>query len=405
MTYDFTSIMDRRGHDAEAVDAIGMGPGTPPSPPAAPDPGFDPIPMWVADMNFPTAPSITRALHERVNHPAFGYFMPREEYFRAIIDWHATRNGVQGMEPRHIGYENGVLGGVVSALHACAAPGDFVLVHSPTYIGFTNALGNAGFRIVHSPLRPDAEGVWRMDFEDMDDKLGKHHIHAAVFCSPHNPCGRVWERGEVERAMEVYRAHDCTVVSDEIWSDILRPGIRHVPTQSVSEDARRRTVALYAPSKTFNLAGLVGSYHVIYNDLLRDRVVAESRKSHYNDMNVLSMHALIGAYTPEGAQWVDELCQVIAANVDFACAWLAEHAPEIRVAKPQGTYMLFLDCTDWCAARGRDLDWLLREGWRVGVGWQDGRPFHGACHIRMNLALPLSRVQEAFGRLGEYVLA
>lgn len=139
-----------------------------------------------------------------------------------------------------------------------------------------------------------------MDYDDMDKKLKENHIHVAVFCSPHNPCGRVWEREEIEKAMEIYKKNDCIVISDEIWSDLILEGYHHIPTQSVNEDARNRTIAVYAPSKTFNLAGLIGSYHIIYNSCLRDRVKANSRKSHYNSMNVLSMHALIGAYKPEG---------------------------------------------------------------------------------------------------------
>ena len=258
------------------------------------------------------------------------------------------------------------------ALGCLAAPGDAVLVHSPTYIGFTHTLEANGYRIVHSPLHRDDAGVWRMDFDDMDRLLKRHRIHAAIFCSPHNPCGRVWERWEIERAMEVYRANDVTVISDEIWSDILLNGHRHIPTQSVSEDARQRTVALYAPSKTFNLAGLVGSYHIIYNKALRDRVLARSEKPHYNDMNVLSLHALLGAYTPEGRQWTDELCEVLSGNVNFACDFIAQHFPEVNVAKPEGTYMLFLDCSGYCAAHGKTIDEVLHAGWDVGVAWQDG---------------------------------
>ena len=284
-------------------------------------------------------------------------------------------------------------------MQAFAAPGEAVLVHSPTYIGFTHSLENAGYRIVHSPLVQDAEGIWRMDYEDMARKIAEHGIHVAVFCSPHNPSGRVWERAEIEQAMEVYRTGRCVVVSDEIWSDIIMPGHTHVPTLSVSEDARRRTVALYAPSKTFNLAGLVGSYHIIADEYLRDRVRAQASKSHYNAMNVLSMHAAIAAYGAEGRVWVDELCAVLDGNIVWACAHIAERYPGIRLMRPQGTYMLFLDCTRFCAERGMTLDELLRAGWRVGVGWQDGRPFHGPCHIRMNLALPRTRVEEAFARL------
>ena len=285
MQYDFTSILDRHGRDAIAVDGLGRNPGFSPD---APGEGFDAIPMWVADMNFPTVPTVTEALVERAKHPAYGYFAATDEYYDSIIRWHVTRNGCDPalLTRACIGYENGVLGGVVSALTCCTAPGDPVLVHSPTYIGFTKSLTNNGYKIVHSPLVKDANGVWRMDYQDMDQKLKKYHIHTAVFCSPHNPCGRVWERWELEKAMEVYKANDCVVISDEIWSDILLNGHKHIPTQSVSEDARNRTIALYAPSKTFNLAGLVGSYHIIYNSYLRDRCVAKSSKCHYNDMNL-----------------------------------------------------------------------------------------------------------------------
>ena len=400
MKYDFTSIMDRRGKDAIAVDGLGTSPGFTPD---APKPGFDAIPMWVADMNFPTVPTIQQAILERVQHPAFGYFQPTPAYYDAICRWQQVRNGVSGLSAADIGYENGVLGGVISALTAFAAPGDGVLLHSPTYIGFTNCVTNNGYRIVHSPLVRDEAGVWRMDYEDMDAKLKANKIHVAIFCSPHNPCGRVWERWEIEKAMEVYRANDCLVISDEIWSDILLNGHRHIPTQSVSEDARNRTVALYAPSKTFNLAGLVGSYHIIYNPYLRDRVTAKSSKSHYNEMNVLSMHALIGAYRPEGEEWVDELCEVLSGNINFACDYIADRFPGVQVSKPQGTYMLFLDCTEWCSRHGKTIDWVEKAGWDVGVAWQDGRMFHGPCALRMNLALPLSRVQEAFDRLDRYV--
>ena len=400
MKYDFTTVLQRKGHDALAVDVVGK-PGSPI--PVAPKAGFDAIPMWVADMNFPVVPTVQEEMAKRLQHPTFGYFEPREEYYDSIIRWQRSHNGVTELRKEHIGYQNGVLGGVASALEVFCSRGDKILVHSPTYIGFTNTLTNNGYQIVHSPLVPDEQGVWRMDFEDMERLLRQEHIHAAVFCSPHNPTGRVWERWEVEQVMELFRKYDVMVVSDEIWSDILLEGYTHVPTQSVSEDAKRRTIALYAPSKTFNLAGLVGSYHIIYDSLLRDRMEKQMSLSHYNTMNVMSMHALIGAYKPEGYQWVEELRQVITANVDFAVAYIRSHFEGVSVTRPQGTYMLFLDCTKWCADQGRTLDEVLRAGWEVGVCWQDGRPFHGECHIRMNLALPMSRVQEAFQRLDDHV--
>ena len=400
MKYDFTSIMDRRGKDAIAVDGLGKNPGFAPEPPKE---GYDIIPMWVADMNFPTVPTIPEAIIERAKHPAYGYFSATDEYYNSIIKWHETRNGVTGLTKECIGYENGVLGGVISALNVFCSKGDKVLLHTPTYIGFTNCMTNNGYDMVLSPLKKDENGVWRMDFEDMEEKLKTQNIHAAVFCSPHNPCGRVWEKWEIEKAMELYKKYDVFVVSDEIWSDIILNGHKHIPTQSVSEDARMRTVAVYAPSKTFNLAGLVGSYHIIYNKWIRDRVLKESSLPHYNDMNVLSMHALIGAYKPEGYEWVDELLQVLSENVNYACDYIKEHFDGVEVSKPEGTYMLFLDCTKWCEKHGKTVADVEKAGWDVGVAWQDGRMFHGPCSIRMNLALPLSRVKEAFERLSKYV--
>lgn len=391
--------MDRRGLDSIAVDNPGQVPGAP----GGPKDGYDLIPMWVADMNFPTVPTVPKALIARASHPAYGYFNLSDDYFNSIINWQEIRNKVSNLTKEHIGYENGVLGCVVSAAQAFCSAGDKILLHSPTYIGFTFSLSNVGYQLVLTPLVQDEEGIWRMDYEDMDQKLKEHSIHFAVFCSPHNPSGRVWEQWEIEKAMEIYRNNDCVVVSDEIWSDLLLDGYQHIPTQSVSEDARNRTIAVYAPSKTFNLAGLVGSYHIVYNKYLRDRLTKQSSLSHYNSQNVLSMHALIGAYSQEGQEWVDELCQVLTTNVDYAYNYITTHFKGIHLSKPQGTYMLYLDCSDWCREHHKTLDDLLRAGWDVGVIWQDGRPFKKPDTIRMNLALPLSRVEEAFKRLSEHV--
>ena len=401
MKYDFTSILDRRGWDAIAVapeeDPYGI------APKGKIKEGFDLIPMWVADMNFPTAPTIIDALQARAAHPAFGYFGPRQEYYDSIIRWHEMRNGVQGLEPKHIGYQNGVLGGVLSALAVLCSPGERVLVHAPTYVGFLEEVGRAGYRLTGSELKKDADGVWRMDYEDMEEKIRRYHIHTMIFCSPHNPTGRVWTREELEKAFEIFRRHDVYVISDEIWSDLTLEGQKHQPLQMLHEDARQRTVAFYAPSKTFNLAGLVGSYDIIYNDYLRERIHRQSSLSVYNAMNVLSMHALIGAYRPEGMEWVDELKSVLTGNVRFACEYIRAHFNGVDVSQPEGTYMLLLDCGEWLRSHGRTLDELLAAGIEVGVFWQDGRQFNREDCIRMNLALPFTRVEEAFRRLGEYV--
>ena len=396
MKYDFTSLLDRSGKDSLAADVIPFDNFTVKE-------GFEPIPMWIADMSFPVAPAVTKAIEKRMEMPNYGYFALPDSYFDSIISWQRRRNGVEGLQRQHIGYENGVLGGVSAAVQAFTAPGEPVLLHSPTYVGFTSAMKNIGRPIVHSPLIRDEEGVWRMDFEDMDKKIKANSIRFAIFCSPHNPCGRVWERWEIEKAMEVYAKNDCIVISDEIWSDIIMPGHRHIPTQSVSEDARQRTLAFYAPSKTFSLAGLIGSYHIVYNDYLRRRLVRQSDMSHYNSCNVLSLHALLGAFSPEGEEWAEEMISVIDGNLRYACDFIEENFRGVRCMRPQGTYMLYLDCGEYLREKDEDIMSLLRRGVEHGVIWQNGEAFMWPDTIRMNLALPRARLEEAMDRLKKYV--
>ena len=395
MKYDFTTVLDRSGHDLIATDRI-------PFEGLSVDEGFDAIPMWIADMSFPTAPPVMDEIHRRMEFPNFGYFSLSEEYYSAIINWQREHNGVHGLEKKHIGYENGVLGGVSSAICALTAPGEKILVHSPTYVGFTHTFEDTGRPAVHSPLVRDESGIWRMDYEDMDRKLKQHDIHLAIFCSPHNPTGRVWEKWEIEKAMEVYAANDCVVISDEIWSDIIMPGNKHIPTQSVSEDAKKRVIAFYAPSKTFSLAGLIGSYHIIYDNYLRHRVQMQGKLSHYNDCNVLSMHGLIGGYR-DGGQWVQEMIATIDENITYACDFIRDNFPGVRVMRPQGTYMLYLDCGEYCREKGVSIARIQEKGVRCGVVWQNGEAFMWPDTIRVNLALPKSRLIEAMDRLKKYV--
>ena len=262
MKYDFTSIMDRKGKDALAVDGIGKFSNFAPE---EPDQGFDVIPMWVADMNFATVPTLVSAISERLKYPHFGYYLKRDEYFDSIISWQEKRHGVKGLTKENIGYENGVLGGVVTALNVLCSKGEKVLIHSPTYIGFTMCMENNGYKLIHSELKKDEKGYYRMDFEDMEKKIKENKIHTAIFCNPHNPCGRVWEKEEIIKMMELYEKYEVYVVADEIWSDLILNNNKHIPTQSVNDYAKTHTISFYSTSKTFNISGLIGSYHIIYN--------------------------------------------------------------------------------------------------------------------------------------------
>ena len=401
MKYDFTTILDRVGHDAIAVDLPTYSKGHFEN--VKRKEGFDVIPMWVADMNFPVCPTIQETMKERIDHPTFGYFEPRDEYFDSIIAWQEKHNHVTDLKKENIGYENGVLGGVVSACKVLASRGDNILVHSPTYIGFTFSLKGSGFNIVNSDLKKDETGTWRMDYEDMEKKIVENNIHTAIICNPHNPTGRCWEKEELLKAMELFEKYEVQVIADEIWSDIILQDHHHTPVQCVNDYARKHTIAFYAPSKTFNLAGLIGSYHIVYDKWLNDRLCKESSTSHYNSMNVLSMYALIGAYKPEGYEWTKELNETITGNVDYACDFIEKNLDGVSCSKPQATYMLFIDCEEYCKKHDVTIDTLIERAWEHGVYYQDGRPFHGPYNIRINLALPLSRVEEAFSRLQKYV--
>lgn len=394
--FDFETLIPRGGNDAKAIDA-------PPFDIGKQQEGFDLIPMWIADMSFPTAPAVVEAIEARLKHPLFGYFEPREAYYERIIQWQETQNGLTGLTAEHINYENSGKGAIVSAVQACAIVGESILLHTPAYLGFTKLLKENGYQISGSPLVLDENQIWRMDYKDMEARIIKDKIRCCVFCSPHNPTGRVWEKEELEKAMALFEKHDVTVISDEIWADLVLDSHKHVPCQMISEDAKQRCIAIYAPSKTFNLAGLVGAYRVIFNKQLAQRVEKQSSLSFYNHMNVLTMHGLIGAYSPEGQAWASELRQVLSENMDYGYRFFKEQVQDVFTTKPQGTYLLFLDCEDWCKKQGKTLDELLKKGYEYGVLWQDGRDFGGDYTIRLNLALPKFRVEEALTRLKDYV--
>lgn len=205
--YNLDKVWERAGHNAIKWDVN-------PMTPRKTDPNFTPLPMWIADMDFATAPSVVEAMQERLNHPLFGYYGDPDRYFNAIFKWQKERFGVTGLKKEHIGYENGVLGGVAAVLHTLTKPGDPILVHSPTYVGFTGVLKNNDMDIVSSPLVQDENGVYRMDFADMEKKIQEKGIRVAIFCNPHNPTGRVWTKEEISDYIDLMAKYGITVISD-----------------------------------------------------------------------------------------------------------------------------------------------------------------------------------------------
>lgn len=400
MKYDFTSVIDRVGKDSTAVESVGIKRWG--NEPDAPKEGFDFIPMWVADMNFATAPAVTDAIKARLEHPLFGYYMTTPKFYQSVVDWQTKRHGYKDLKPEYIAYQNGVHGCVTTAMNVLTQPGDCVLIHRPTYVGFAMDIEYQGRTPIYTDLVKDENGVYRMDYEDMDAKLKAYNIHVCVFCTPHNPAGRVWEQWELEKAMEVFERNQCYVISDEIWADITYTGHPHIPSVTVNDWAKGHVISIYALSKTFNLAAMCGSYYVIYDKYLRDRISKYAMLTSYNEMNVLTMHAFYGAYSQEGGEWVNELNTVLEENCRYVCDFL-NSIDGVECPMPEGTYMLFPDLTGFCKRTGKTQAEILKAGWDVGVGWQNGIPFGGSCHIRLNVALPFSRVKEACDRLAKYV--
>ena len=298
MKYDFTTLLNRKGHDALALDVL-------PIKDVEVDPNFSTIPMWVADMNYPVFENIQKQMIERINEPHFGYFEMPEDYYKAIQFWQKETHGID-VEKEAIGYENGVLGILSSALEAFSASGEPILVQSPCYIGFIHTLNNFGRKIIDSPLKKEEN--WAMDYEDIEKKIIKHNIHFAIFCSPHNPTGRVWKKEEIQKFMDICKKHDVLVFSDEIWSDLVRKENTHIPTQSISEDAKKRTIAAYAPSKTFNLASMMISNIFIPNPELRRKFRKQLDAAGISQLGVLGLVATeanwLAGRAPTGAEEV-----------------------------------------------------------------------------------------------------
>ena len=393
--YDFKTHMEREGHDALAYDVI-------PYEGAVVKEGIKRIPMWVADMNFPVFEGIINNMEKRLHMPHFGYYNMSDEYYDGIINWHKERYGSKILK-EHIAYENGVIGCLASAISALTKEGDCILVHSPVYVGFIKTIENLNRKLILSPLKKDKDGIYRMDFLDMEEKIKDNNIKICLLCSPHNPTGRVWHKEELEEVTKLYAKYDCTVVCDEIWSDIVLKGNRHIPYYSVNNESFNRSICMYAPSKTFNLAGLIGAYHVIPNKEIREKVDKISVSTHYNYCNVLSMYALTGAYTKDGAMWVNELNETINKNVSLAYEFFKGELKDIEVSRPEGTYMLLVDCSKWCVNNNISFDELLKKGIYEGIIWNDGRAFHAGESIRLNLALPFDILEEALIRMKERI--
>ena len=377
--YNFDEIIDRTGTDCLKWDDNG-------SP--------DIHPMWVADMDFAVAPEIQAAMERRLRHPVYGYTFHGDGLLSAITSW-VGRRYHWNIEKEWVEFSPGVVPALVMSILAYTNPGDRVLIMTPVYRPFYNSVRENGRVVVNYQLEKDENNYYTIDFDRLESQIDKR-TKMIMMCNPHNPAGRVWTREELLKLADIAKRHDLIVVSDEIHADFIYSGHQHISIASLSEDMANRTITAYAPSKTFNLAGLCQSYVVIPNPRLRDAYMAV-----YDGLdlgsNVFGMTALTAAYN-EAEDWLDQLLVYLEANRDYAVNYIRENIPEIKVCSPEGTYLLWLDCAG-LGLKNEDLNqFFLKEAkLRMNMGYRFGE--QADTFMRLNIGCPRKLLEEGLARI------
>ena len=359
------------------------------------------LPMWVADMDFQTAPEIQAAIQERAAHGVFGYSIVPEEWYQAYMGWWERRHGFS-MEKEWLVFCTGVVPAISSMVRKLTTPGENVLVQTPVYNIFFNSIVNNGRNIVESPLRYD-ENVYQMDFEDLERKLSNPQTTLMILCNPHNPVGKIWSREELGQVGELCRKYHVTVISDEIHCDLTSPGKEYIPFASVSENCRNHSITCIAPTKAFNLAGLQTAAVVVPNPNLRHKVWRGLNTDEVAEPNSFAVEAAVVAFT-KGDAWLDALRAYIQENKNHVENFLKKEVPQIRPVPSEATYLLWLDCRKMqgCAT---EFTQYLRE--YKGLYLSEGRQYgeSGKFFIRMNIACPRSWLEDGIKRLVDGILS
>ena len=395
MKYNFDQVISRRNTNCAKWDAVKAIFGS-----------EDVIPMWVADMDFPTAKPIVDALKKRAEHPFYGYTQAGKNTTEAVVD-RMKRKFNWKIKPEWVVFTPGVIPALSGAIKSLTHPGDEIILQEPVYYPFFSAVKSNGCQINTNQLK-FKNGRYEMDFTDLESKFspkggmhfGSSRIRAIVLCNPHNPIGRLWGREDLKRLGKIIIGHGAIVISDEIHCELLFKGYKHTPFASISKEFEQNSIVCMAPSKTFNLAGLSASTIIIPNKKLRDGF-QEAGAAH--GVNLFGLTALEAAYR-HGDEWLEQLLDYLQGNLDFTMKYFKENIPKISVIQPQGTYLLWLDCR----ALGLDdkaLSNFMKE--QAKVGFDDGSMFGlgGSGFERMNIACPRSILKEALQRIEKAVNA
>lgn len=360
----------------------------------------DVLPMWVADMDFKAPEAVNEALIARARHGIYGYTMFDKDIKQAIINWVHNRHGWL-IEPEWINASPGVVNTLHMAIQALTERGDKILIQTPVYTPFYQVILAHDRELVKNSLIYK-DRYYTIDFEDFEEKL-KSGVKAFILCSPHNPVGRVWKKEELQKIAELCLAYDVLILSDEIHADLTFPNEKHIPIASLSDEIAQQTITCMSPSKTFNLAGLQGSFAVTPDKKKQVKLAKAFQKQGLYMLNTMAITAMEAAYK-HGASWLDELRTVIKRNREYVVSMFDKHAPSLKVTKSEGTYLLWIDCS----ALGMDAKELkkfmiekARVGLNAGIDYgEEGRQF-----MRMNIACPRKTLEEGVNRIIEAVKA
>ncbi len=384
MKYDFNKVTDRKNTFSIKTD-LATKRGKP----------EDVLPLWVADMDFPTAPCILDALESYVRYGIFGYSRPDERYYTAVKEWFRKRFGWE-TESEWIVNTPGVVYAIATAIRAFTKPEESVIIQQPVYYPFSATIRAQKRNLVNSPLIL-RNGRYEIDFQDFEEKIITNKVKLFILCSPHNPGGRVWTATELEKLAEICLRHDVKIVSDEIHSDFVFSKTPHTIFAKISKEVEQNSIICTSPSKTFNLAGLQFSNIFIPNKKLRTLFLDELTRTGYDEPSLMGIIAATAAYQ-NGGDWLDELKIYIQENIAFAEDFLLHNCPKIKPVHPEGTYLLWLDFSE---IDGTDSEIDARIVNRAKVWLDRGTMFgkEGYKFQRINCATPRTILQEALEKI------
>ena len=380
MKYDFDGITPRRGTNSCKWDT----------------PQEDGVlPMWVADMDFKTAPAVISSLRERVEHGIFGYTKVPQAYYDAVTGWFSGRHGWE-TRPEWIIYTSGVVPELSAIIKAMTEPGDKVIIQTPAYNCFYSSIRNNGCELSSNRLINN-EGKYSIDFEDLEEKAKDPKAKLMILCNPHNPSGRVWTLEELTRIGDICLKHNIFIIADEIHCELTYREHKYIPFASISEKFQKNSVTCVSPSKAFNIAGLQIANIIASDETVRQRIDKAINENEVCDVNPFGVLATIAAYNESG-EWLDSLREYIYANYLYLKEWFGKYLPELRITPLEGTYLVWIDCS----ASGEcscDIACRLEKEHKVKVNPGTMYGPEGEGFIRLNIACPRSMLEEGLRRI------